>query len=181
MKEVNARGFWTFESGTQEGIIVPIWVVEGFQQGDEKGSQSLNNDACYRPPVTSVQCMIGTENYPDSDILLNYNDSFYAQGYGQFKEAFRALRKDDILKPYISDQDFRSTNVNAVGEGTNDISYNLYGFDIQYQKKIEADQPIKVEFRFFEDVPAVIYDFALVLTNKLVSICSDGQRHFNLV
>ena len=57
-------------------------------------------------PVTSVQCIIGTGKYPDSAILLNYNDHRYSQGYGQMKEAFRALTKDFKLQPYISENAF---------------------------------------------------------------------------
>ena len=58
-------------------------------------------------------------------------------------------------------------------EGDN-IGYNLYVFDIRYQKKFESAQPMKVEFMFSENVPAGIYGYALVLTNILVSISSDG-------
>ena len=29
----------------------------------------------------TAQCIIGTENYRDSAILLNYNDDDYSQGY----------------------------------------------------------------------------------------------------
>ena len=89
----------------------------------------MNNDTFYRPPVTSAQCIIGTEKYPDSAILLNYNDDDYNQGYGQIKQAFKALTKDDILQPFISEHDFRSSN-----DGNN-IGYNLYVLDIQYKKK----------------------------------------------
>ena len=106
---------------------------------------------------------------------MNYDDDDYNQGYGQIKEAFRALTKDDILQPYISDRDFRSSNNN------NDIGYNLYVFDIRYQKDFENAHPIKVEFTFDQPIPAGIYGYALVLTNKLISISSDGQRMFNLV
>ena len=127
MKEVNTQNLWNFELGTQEGINLPIWIIIGFQQHDRQNSQNENNDTFYRPPVTSAQCIIGTEKYPDSGILLNYDDDDYNQGYGQIKEAFRVLTKDDILQPYISDRDFRSSNNN------NDIGYNLYVFDIRYQ------------------------------------------------
>ena len=175
MKEVNTQNLWNVELGTQEGINVPIWIIIGFQQHDRQNSQNENNDTFYRPSVTSAQCIIGTEKYPDSSILLNYNDDDYNQGYGQIKEAFRALTKDDILQPYISDMDFRSSNNN------NDIGYNLYVFDIRYQKKFENSQPIKVEFKFDGVVPAGIYGYALVLTNKKISISSDGQRHFDLI
>ena len=174
MKEVKTQNLWTFELGTQEGITVPIRIFVTFQQNDRQNDQNLNNDTFYRPLVTSAQCIIGTEKYPNSSILLNYNDDDYSQGFGQIKEAFKALTKDNLLQPYISDADFRSSN-----DGNN-IGYNIYAFDIRYQKNFESFQPIKVEFKFDGVVPAGIYGYALVLTNKLISISSDGQRMFDL-
>ena len=47
---------------------------------------------------------------PDSVMLINFNDDDYSQGYGQIKEASRALIKDDILRPYSCGIDFRSSN-----------------------------------------------------------------------
>ena len=175
MKEANTQNLWNFELGTQECINVPIWIIIGFQQQDRQNSQNENNDTFYRPSVTSAQCIIGTEKYPDSSILLNYDNDDYNQGYGQIKEAFRALTKDDKLQPYLSDHDFRSSKTN------NDIGYNLYVFDIRYQKDFENSQPIKVEFKFYRVVPAGIYGYALVLTDKKTSFSSDGQRHFDLI
>ena len=160
MKQVKTQNLWNFELGTQEGINVPIWIIIGFQQRNRQNSQNEKNDKFYRPSVISAQCIIGTEKYPDSGILLIYDDDDYNQGYGRIKEAFRALAKDDLLQPYISDKDFRSSNNN------DDIGYNLYVFDIQYQKNFENSQPIKVEFKFTGVVPAGVYGYALVLTNK---------------
>ena len=174
MKKVNTQNFWTFELGTQEGINIPIWIFVFFQQNERQHDQNLNNDTFVRLPVISAQVVIGTEMYPDSAILLNYEDDYDSQGYGQIKEAFRVLTKDDILQPYISENDFRSSN-----EGKN-IGYNIYAFDIRYQKNFENAQPVKVEFKFSENIPAGIYGYALVLTNKLASISSDGQRMFDL-
>ena len=174
MKEVNTQNLWTFELGTQEGINVPIWIFVAFQQSDRQNNQNLNNDSFYRPPVTSAQCIIGTEKYPDSGILLNYEDDDYSQRYGQIREAFKALTKDNILQPYISEHDFRSSN-----DGNN-IGYNIYAFDIRYQKNFESSQPIKVEFKFDGVVLVGIYGYALVLTNRLISTSSDGQRMFDL-
>ena len=137
MKEVNTQNFWTFELGTQEGINIPTWIFVAFQQNDRQHDQNLNNDTFIRLPVISAQVIIGTERYPDSAILLNYDDDEYSQGYGQIKEAFKGLTKDDILKPYISEDDFRSSN-----EGNN-IGYNIYAFDIRYRKNFENSQPVK--------------------------------------
>ena len=94
---------------------------------------------------------------------------------GQIKEAFRALTKNDIPLPYISDNNFRSSN------NVNDIGYKFYVFDISYQKNLESAQPIQVECIFSEHVYAGIHCYALVLTNKLVSISSHRQKHFDLI
>ena len=85
LKEVNTQNFWTFELGTRKGVNVPIWVFVAFQQQDRQHDQTLNNDTVYRMPVSSAQCIIGTEKYPDSSTLLNYDDDDYSQGYGQIK------------------------------------------------------------------------------------------------
>ena len=110
MKEVNTQNLWTFESGTQEGINVPIWIFVAFQQNDRQNDQNLNNDTFYRPLVTSAQCIIGTEKYLDSGMFRNYNDDNYSQGYGQIKEAFKTLTKNNLLQQYISEHNFRSSN-----------------------------------------------------------------------
>ena len=98
---------------------------------DRQNDQNLNNDTFVRFPVISAQVFIGTERYPDTTIFLNYNDDDYSQGYGQIKEVFKALTEDDILQPYISEDDFRSSN-----DGDT-IGYIIHVFDIRYQKDFE--------------------------------------------
>ena len=61
MKDVNTQNLWTFELSTQEGLKNPIMKIVGFKQRDRQGSQNLNNDTFYRPPVTSAHCKISTE------------------------------------------------------------------------------------------------------------------------
>ena len=176
MKEVNNQNVWNFELGSQEKMNVPICIIIGFQQQDRQDSQNLNNATFCRMPVVSVQCVIGTEKYHDAGTFLNYDDDYYSQGYHQIKEAFKALTKDDVLQPYISEEDFRTSNVIAA-----DVGYNLHVFDIRYQKNYTASQPIKVEIKFDGVVPNNVNGYVLVLANKLVSTSSDGQRHFILI
>ena len=170
MKEVTTQNFWNFEIGTQEGINIPIWIFTVFRQSDREHDQNLNNENLCRLPFTSAQCNIGSKRYPDSASLLPYNDDDQSQGYGQMKEAFRARTKDDLLRPEISQDDFRSSN----------RGYNIHSFGIPYQRNYENAQPVKVECKFFENLPPGLYRYALVLTNRLVSISSDGQRMFEL-
>ena len=125
MEEVNNQFLWKFEICGEESTNVSVWIIIGFQQKNRQDSQNLNNDTFCRIPVTSCQCITGTEGYPDSGMLLNYDDDDYSQGYGQTTEAFRALTKDDILQPCKSDHGFRSSNVRA-----DDNGYNFYVFDI---------------------------------------------------
>ena len=79
-----------------------------------------------------------SEKYPDSGILFNYDDNDYCQGYGQIKEAFRAQTKDEIIQPYMSDDDFRSSNA-----AVNEIGYTLYVLDIRHQQNFTTSRPIK--------------------------------------
>ena len=176
MKKVNNQNLWKFELGSHENVNVPIWIKIGFQQRDRQDSQNLTNDTFCRLPIVSAQCNIGTEKYPDAGILLNYDDDDYSQGYHQNKEAFKALTKDEILQPYINDDNFRTSNAVA-----DDVGYNLYVFDIRYAKNFTNSQSIKVEFKFDGVVPNGINGYALVLTYKLLSINSDGQRHFDSI
>ena len=173
---MNKQKLWSFEPGAQETMDVPIWIIIGFQQQERQDSQNLKNDTFCRLPVVSTQCNIGTEKYPDTEMLINYDIDDYIQGYHQIKEAFKNLTGDNILQPYISDGDFRSSNVRTV-----DVSYTLYIFDIRYQKNYTASQSIKVIFKFDGLNPPDTNGYALVLTNKLTSISSDGQQHFDLV
>ena len=176
MKEVISQIFRTFGIGTQEGINVPIWIYVVFQQSDRQPHQNLNNDTFHRMPVTPPHGNIGTEKDPDTGVLLNYNDNDYSQGYGQIKEAFKALTKDNILQPHMTENDSRSSN------NGDSIDYNIHSFAIGGQKNFESGQSFKVEFKLDGVVPAGIYGYASVLTNILVSISSDdGQRNFDLV
>ena len=99
-KEVNTQSFGTFELGTQEDIIIRIWIFVVLRQSQREHDESLNNGTFRRLPVTIAQGNIGNERYPDCSILSIYDyDDAYAKGYGQIKEAFRALTKDNILEP----------------------------------------------------------------------------------
>ena len=174
MKAVIFHNLCNFELGCQISMNVPIWIFAGFQPRDSQDSHKLNNHNFFRTPVSSAQGRNGTESYPAPGVLLNYDDDYYSRGFGQIKEAFRALAKDDILQPQISDHDFRSSNIRA-----DDVRYNLYVFDIRYRKVFTAAQSIKVEFNFDGVNRNDINGYALVLTIKSVSISSGGQGNFD--
>ena len=114
MKEINNQKLWNLELGSHKNMNVHIWIIIGFQQRDRQDSQILNEDNFFRLSVVNAQCITGTENYPDAGILLIYDDEYYSQGYAHIKQVFRALTKNDILQPCISDDHFRSSNAGVV-------------------------------------------------------------------
>ena len=126
VEEVNNRNLWNLELGSQESTNVLVWITVGLQQRTLQDSQKLNDETFCRLPVTSCQCIIGTEKYPGSGIFVNYDDDDCLQVYAQIKEAIKALTQDDILKPYITYDNFRSSSIRA-----HDVGYNLYVFDIR--------------------------------------------------
>ena len=83
-------------------------------------------------------------------MFLNYNDDDYSQGYGQIKEAFKVFTKDNILQPYMTEKDFRSSN------NGDSIGYNIHSFAKRCQKNFESGQSVKVEFKLDGVVPAGI-------------------------
>ena len=174
---MNNQKLWNFELGSKENMNVPIWKSVGFQKRYRQDSQNLNNESFCRLSVTSAQCIAGTEKDPDAGIIIRICDDDYSlHGHGQIKESYKALTKDDILQPKKFDDEFRSLNAGVVHVG-----YDLYVFDVRYHENFTDSQTIKVEFNFFEVIPNDINGYALVLTNKLVSIGSDGQKHFDLI
>ena len=73
----------------------------------------------------------------------------------------------NLLSPLRGLQNFRT-------------DYTFSVFDLSKQKPAIASQPIRVEFKFSAVFPVVDYvAYALVLTPKIISISSDGQRYFD--
>ena len=77
------------------------------------------------------------------------------------------------------------------GEGSPNISfkdfkklYNLWVFDLRNQKDNPSSQPISVDFKFRVGYDAVGADYqatALILSQKIISVSSDGQRQFDII
>ena len=129
MKEVKNQNVSNLDLGSQESMNVHIWRIVGSQQRKRQNWKNPIKDSFFRKPVASVHCIIRTENYLDVRILLNYDEYEYNQGYEHVKEAFRSLARDDILQPYLSSHDFRSSKVRVdhIGKKFSHFSYKISG------------------------------------------------------
>ena len=108
MKDVTTENNWSLELGVGNGIDEPIYLIVGFMQRDQFIQQHQNNDTFYRPSVVNAQGTIGSEKFSDADINFKYAIDENSQAYGEI--ASRHLVKDDILQPYITQNDIISSN-----------------------------------------------------------------------
>ena len=126
----------------------------------------------------NTQCIIGSEKFTDAGRACNYAIDKKSQAYGEIVSCFRHLAKDNILQPFITQKDFITIYYPDANPG-----YNLYAFDIHHHQDYSSAQLNKVRFDFRPAIPVstILIGYALLLTNKLVSVSSDGQRQFDLV
>ena len=109
--------------------------------------------------------------------MLNYDDDDYSHTYGQIEEEKllefqqKLVFFNHIYQILISDLQMFGLMMLVI----------IYVFDIKSQQNFTAFQGSKVEFKLDGVVSNDISGYALVLTNKLKSISSDGQRHCDLI
>ena len=134
-------------------------------------NQEQDNSVFDWLPISQAVCRLGSERYPADYKNLNYPRSNFHEAYYQIENFFLKHSEDRIMKPFIGPNSFRRF-------------YNLYVIDISNQKDHIAAQPISVEFKFYNkrDIDVKNYTaFALVLTNRLISISSDSKRMFDII
>ena len=167
-KDVNANNNWTFELGNS-GESTPSFVIVGFQARNKIDSQTHNNVIFDRLPTSSGVCKIGSQKYPDDGIKCDYDRDKYDQAYHEIENFYLLKSETNLLNPFIDLHKFRT-------------NYNFYVFDLSKQKDQIASQPIRLEFKFSAAINVADYiAYALVLTPRLISISSNGHRHFDLL
>ena len=167
-KDVNTNSNWTFELGSA-GESCPTFVIVGFQARNKIDSQVHDNAVFDRLPISNAVCKIGSEKYPDDGIECDYDRDKYDQAYSEIENFYHLNSETNLLNPFIDLHKFRT-------------NYPLFVFDLSIQKDIIASQPIRLEFKFNAAIDVADYiAYALVLTPKLISISSDGQKLFDLM
>ena len=171
-KDVNTNSNWTFELGSaggNAGTSTPTFVIVGFQARNKIDSQVHDNAVFDRLPISNAVCKIGSEKYPVDGIECDYDRDKYDQAYSEIENFYHSNSETSLLNPFIDLNKFRT-------------KYNFYVFDLSKQKDHIASQPIRLEFKFNAAIDVSTFiAYALVLTPKLISISSDGQRHFDLL
>ena len=113
--------------------------------------------------VTECYCKIGSEFYLEDRMDIKYDTNYYNEAFKEivsFNKEYNGLPHN--IKPYINNRTFKS-------------GYRKYVFDTRYQSDHIGPQPIQLNFKFSAAVADVICH-ALVLTRKVISVNSDGNK-----
>ena len=118
--------------------------------------------------VTECYCKIGSEFYPEDRMNFNYCTNNYNEAFKEivsFNKDYNGLPHN--IKPYINHRTFK-------------IYYRIYAFDTKYQSDYIGPKPIQLNFKYSAPVADVICH-ALVLTRKVISVNSDGNKMVDIV
>lgn len=144
------------------GVEKPRYIILGFQtnKDDKQISNPAQFDHCQ---LKNAYVQLNTERYPEMDLQLNFNKNLYTTAYTMLCDYYNEiLNKEGCPMTVV---EFR-------------ILFPLMVFDISRQserlKNSITDITIKTEFS--DDVPANTKAFALILSDREITLQSDGSK-----
>ena len=162
----NATNF-LFDLGMESGMERPQYIIVCFENNNVN-EQTHDASTFDIMNVTECFCKIGTEFYPEDRMNINYGTNNYSEALREivnFNKDYNGLPHNK--KPYINHRIFKS-------------SYRIFVFDTRYQSDHIGPQPIRLNFKFSAAFADVICH-ALVLTRKVISVNSDGNKMVDIV
>ena len=162
----NATNF-LFDLGMRSGMERPQYIIVGFENNIVY-KQTHDASTFHMKNVTECYCKIGSEFYPEDRMNINYGSNIYNEAFKEivsFNKDYNGL--SHYKKPYTNHRTFKS-------------SYRIYVFDSRYQTDHIGPQPIQLNFKFSAAIADVICH-ALVLTRKVISVNSDGNKMVDIV
>ena len=162
----NATNFF-FDLGMKSGMERPQYIIVGFENNNVN-EQTHDASTFDIMNVTECYCKIGSEFYSEDRMNINYGANNYNEAFKEivsFNKDYNGLPHN--IKPYINHRTFKS-------------SYRIYVFDTRYQSDHIGPQPIQLNFKFSTLVADVICH-ALVLTRKVISVNSNGNKLVDIV
>ena len=162
----NATNFF-FDLGVESGMQRPQYIIVGFENNNVN-EQTHDASTFDIMNVTECYCKIGSEFYPEDRMNINYGTKNYNEAFKEivsFNKDYNGLPHN--IKPYINHRTFKS-------------SYRIYVFDTRFQNDHLGPQPIQLNFNFSAAVADVMCH-ALVLTRKVISVNSDGNKMVDII
>ena len=145
---------------------LPCYIIVGFQT-DKKNNQERNPSIFDNINVSNIYAMLNSERYPASDYNISFLSQKFSRVYGdvvEFRSKFFNL--DDLVSnPNITPSDYKAL-------------YPLFLFDVSKQRdKLKyTTTDMKIMMHFNRNVPANTEVYAVIISDRLINIQSDGNK-----
>jgi len=147
---------WTLTPSS--GVQRPRYIILGFQT-DKDRNQLSNNGLFDNCDLQNAYVQLNNERYPENNLQLNFSGNVYATAY-------------KMLKDYISHE-----NCAIEYKDYKDL-HPIIVFDVSRQneriKNTTIDVKIKAEFG--TNIPDNTYAYALILSDRVINLQSDGNK-----
>lgn len=157
---------FSWRLSVKSGAEKPRWIIVGFQTG-KSGNQERNPALFDHIQVKNIYVMLNSDRYPIVDLHLNFTTCHTAQAYKMmrdFKAAYYGVNEKESSNQ-ISPKEFIDL-------------YPLFVIDVRKQserlKNTVQDIVLKAEFN--AQVAANTVAYALVISDRLLQLQSDGNK-----
>ena len=144
----------------------PRFIIVGFQTAKD-GDQTKNPSTFDHVNLRNANVMLNSDRYPAVDYYLSFVNQTFSRMYGDaalFGVKFFGM-DELITQSNITPSDFKTL-------------YPLFTVDVSKQKvKLKSSVvDIQIKANFIENFPANTRAFALVISDKMLSFQSDGNK-----
>ena len=152
--------------GVKSAPEKPRWIIVGFQT--EKGGNQTRNPAIFdHVNLKRMYIMLNERRYPAVDYNLSFANQQYSRAYGDASTfSVKYFGMDELItQSNISPIDYKSL-------------YPLFVFDVskQSEKLKTSVVDIQIEADFNQAVPARTHAYSVVISDKLLTFQSDGNK-----
>jgi hypothetical protein len=148
------------------GMEKPRWLIVAFQTN--KSNNQLQNPAIFNHlNLTGIYAFLNSDRYPMIDMNIDFPKC-------QFSKAYRMM--SEFKKNYYGVSEKESSNQITPLEFVD--LYPLFVIDLrrQSEKLKNSVQDVQIKATFNENPPANTIAYALLLSDRLFHLQSDGQR-----
>ena len=157
---------FTWRLAVKSSPEVPRFIIVGFQT--EKSNDQVKNPAVFdHVGVKNIYCTLNSTRYPEVDYDISFEKFQFSRVYGDavlFRSKF--CRMDELVSnPNISSADYKSL-------------YPLFLFDVskQSERLKYSVTDIQIKAFFEQNVPAGTEVYAVIISDRLISFQSDGNK-----
>ena len=145
---------------------VPHFIIVGFQT-DRTGEQDRNPSIFDNLDIRNIYVMLNNKRYPEFDYNLSFPANQFSRAYGDaanFKTKFFNMN-ELVSNPNITPSDYKTL-------------FPLFLFDVsKHSEKLKySTTDIQVKMEFNDQVPLGTEAYAVIISDRLINVQSDGNK-----